>query len=130
MGLDIFNDLFENFHFNWAGTIWFQNWCFTHGLPQPFIGWESGLNEGDNCNLGPRRKHTKPAEAWCAALEKRFPDIAALGNSLLANPPGDFHRWLYPKYSLLKEVWERRAVAGWYAILRYGIEHGDTLYYW
>ena len=130
MGLDVCNNLFGNFHVNWAGTRWFRIWCLDHSLPEPFIGWESGLNDGDRCSLGPRRKHNKSAKAWCAALEKRFPDIAALGNPLLTNPPGDFHRYLYPKDSLQKEEWERRAVAGWYAILQHGIEHGDTLEYW
>ena len=130
MGLDVSNNLFGNFHFNWASTSWFREWCLKQGLPQPFIGWVGGLNESDRCSLGPRRKHNKSAKAWCAALEKRFPDIAALGNSLLTNPPGDFYGYLYPKDRLRVKEWERRAVAGWYAILRHGIEHGDTLEYW
>ena len=38
MGLDVGNDLFGNFHVNWAGTRWFRTWCQDEGLPDPFIG--------------------------------------------------------------------------------------------
>lgn len=68
-------------------------------------------------------------EAWCAALKEKYPDIAALGDALLASPPEDLHGYLYPG-GLPKEEWDPRAAASWYAILRHGAEHGDTLEYW
>ena len=129
MGLDVSNNLFGNFHLNWAGTRWFASWCFAHSLPYPFIGWESGLNDGDRCRLGPRRTHNALAKAWCAALKETSPEIAALGEALLAAPPKDLHGYLYPG-DLPKKEWERRAVASWYAILRHGADHGDMLEYW
>lgn len=135
MGLDVANRLFGNIHFNWAGTSWFRKWCYDNGLPNPFIGWYSGDNSGDNCEL---EGHPE-ARAWCAALETGFPDIAELGTSLLANPPDDLWEYLYPHKKtdpvlpaeqLGEGEWERRAVAAWYAILRQGVERGDTLEYW
>lgn len=135
MGLDVANRLFGNVHFNWAGTSWFQQWCHENGLPHPFIGWYSGDNSGDQCEL----KNHPEARAWCAALETRFPEIVKLGTSLLANPPGDLWEYLYthenterasPANELSEREWERRAVAAWYAVLRHGVECGDTLEYW
>ena len=135
MGLDVANRLLGNIHFNWAGTSWFGRWCDENGLPDPFIGWTSGDNSGDQCEL----KNHPAARAWCVALETRFPDIAELGTSLVANPPRDASEYLYPHNRtdpvhpaehLEKDEWERRAAAAWYAILRHGVEHGDTLEYW
>lgn len=131
MGLDVANGLFGNFHLSWAGSRWFSLWCARHDLPYPFIGWESGLNDGEVCRLGRRRKHTGAAKQWCAALEEREPDIAQLGRQLLAKGDPDLYRYLYPSEDALPEgEWSRRAVAAWYAILRNGIERGDTLEYW
>jgi hypothetical protein len=136
MGLDIANALFGNFHLNWAGTMWFQNWCSESGLPYPFIGWESGFNDGDQCLLKSDNEETRLAKDWCQALEQKFPDLARLGAELTAHPPEDLWTYLYPlrgsepSHSLSKDEWERRAVAAWYAILRHGITHGDTLEYW
>jgi hypothetical protein len=134
MGLDVANRLFGNIHFNWAATSWFQEWCYENGLPNPFIGWNSGDNSGDQYEL----KGHPEARAWCVALVTRFPEIAELGKSLLANPPADLLEYLYPHRKtdpalpaeqLHKDEWERRAVAAWYAILRHGVERGDTLEY-
>jgi hypothetical protein len=136
MGLDISNALFGNFHLNWAGTIWFRNWCAVSGLPGPFIGWESGCNNGDQCLLMAGGEHVESAEAWCRALEQTFPDLAQLGAEMTVHPPKDLSTYLYPhrgggsEESLSKDEFERRAVAAWYAILRHGITHGDTLEYW
>jgi hypothetical protein len=136
MGLDIANALFGLFHLNWAGTIWFRNWCAVSGLPNPFIGWESGCNNGDQCRLKAGGKRMKSAEEWCQALEQKFPDLAELGTELTEHPPEDLHTYLYPHSgsksgeSLSTDEFERRAVAAWYAILRHGIMHGDTLEYW
>jgi hypothetical protein len=85
MGLDVGND-FGQFHLNWAGTRWFRQWCQDEGMPDPFIGWVSGDNSGDQCVLGKAR-------------------------------------------ALSDKEWERRALAAWYAILKHGVEHGDTLTY-
>jgi len=134
MGLDVANDLFGNIHFNWAGTSWFGKWCSENRLPNPFIGWYSGDNRGDRCEL----KGHPEARAWCAVLETRFPKLAELGKSLLADPPEDLWEYLYSHKSadpalpgeLTKDEWERRAVAAWYAILRHGVECGDTLGYY
>src|SRR5216683_2432915 len=136
MGLDISNALFGNFHLNWTATRWFQNWCSESGLPYPFIGWESGGNDGDQCLLKSDIKQTQAAEVWCRALDLVFPDLAQLGTELTLHPPEDLWTYLYPHKgedpgeSLSEDWWERRAVAAWYAILRHGITHGDTLEYW
>src|SRR5262249_11690764 len=136
MGLDVSNGLFGNFHLNWAGTSWFENWCRESQLPDPFIGWESGCNNGDLCVLGTAEKHTQLAKDWCEALEKKFPEIANLGKSLFENPP-DLHPYMYSYKNgdleqprLSETEWRRRAVAAWYAILKHGVERGDTLEYW
>lgn len=136
MGLDISNALFGNFHLNWAGTAWFRNWCSKSGLPNPYIGWESGFNDGDQCLLKSDSRQTRLAEEWCRALEQGFPDLAQLGKELAVNPPEDLRTYLHPHTGEdsgepLSEVeWERRAVAAWYAILLHGITHSDTLEYW
>lgn len=133
MGLDVANNLFGNFHLNWAGTRWFSNWCGQNGLPDPFIAW-GGDNSGDECRLGAGEKvNSAKAKAWCKVLEETYPDIAEMGRSLLAQPAGDVYEYLHPANldpDLSKTEWERRAVACWYAILRHGIERGDTLQYW
>src|SRR4051794_5512405 len=98
MGLDVTNALFGNLHLSWPGAGWFGKWCDDRGLPDPFIGWESGTNDGDPCHLGPGQKHTDAAVDWCAQLERKEPAIAALGQELLAQPPDDFLRYLYPQY--------------------------------
>ena len=138
MGLDVSNSLFGNFHLNWSGTMWFRQWCSKHGLPEPFVGWVTGGNDGDQCALGPSGEHHALAKAWCAALERQFPDIAQLGKSLLDNPVKDLFGYFYPHLAaaasnegqLSEEECSRRVVAAWYAILRHGIEHGDVLEYW
>ncbi len=136
MGLDVANGLFGNFHLNGAGTRWFSHWCDEHGLPGPFIGWESGMNNGDLCDFDRDEQAVRLARDWCDALEWQFPEIAKLGKILKANPTLDLHIYLYPhaamKYgtTLSEKEWGRRAVAAWYAILRHGIEHGGTLEYW
>src|SRR5687767_9281624 len=98
MGLDVSNALFGNFHLNWTGTRWFSSWCADRGLPEPFIGWVSGGNDGDPCELGQNATHTRLAKEWCEALEGQYPDIAQMGAALLENPPGDLHRYLYPHH--------------------------------
>jgi hypothetical protein len=136
MGLDISNALFGIFHLNWAGTTWFRGWCSDSGLPNPFIGWESGCNNGDLCLLKSDTEQTRLAEEWCRALEQKIPGLAQLGKELTAHPPENLSTYLYPnrgsesEESLSEAEWERRAVAAWYAILRHGITHGDTLEYW
>src|SRR5262249_31701683 len=134
MGLDVSNALFGNFRLSWANTRWFSNWCSDRGLPEPFIGWVSGNNDGDPCELGQNATHILLARQWCKALERQYPDIAELGAGLLENPPSNFRPYLYPQYSdegtatrLSDKEWCRRAVAAWYAILLHGVEHGDTL---
>ena len=134
MGLDVGNDLFGNFHVNWAGTSWFREWCQDEGLPDPFIGWASGDNSGDQCELGPDNVPTSLAKVWCRALEKKQPEIAKLGDELIANQRMIvLHDYLYPKgrlgEGLAEKEWNRRALAAWYAILKNGVEHGDTLEY-
>jgi len=133
MGLDVGNDLFGNFHVNWAGTRWFGTWCRDEGLPDPFIGWASGDNSGDQCVLGRDNVNTGLARVWCRALEKKHPAIAELGGELIANQRMiDLHDYLYPKSrgrGLAEKEWSRRALAAWYAILKNGVEHGDTLEY-
>ena len=124
MGLDVGNARFGNFHLNWAGTRWFGNWCGDHELPNPFIGWESGCNNGDQCVLGPDNDHTRLAREWRRALEKKHPELAKLGNELLAMQEIDLYDYLYPDakkgeaHALSQYEWERRAVAAWYAILK------------
>jgi hypothetical protein len=135
MGLDVTNELFGNFHTNWAGASWLQTWCAQHQLPQPFIGWESGGNNGDRCRLGENQTHNLLAVEWCKALKKKFPEIANLGKSLFEKPPTDLYSYLYPHKSdgteeISDDEWSRRAIAAWYAILRNGVEHGDILEYW
>lgn len=136
MGLDVANGLFGNFHLNWAGTRWFGDWCRERGMPDPFICWESRCNNGDLCDFDRDAKAVQLARDWCDALEGKSPEIAELGKSLLENPPAELSRYLYPHrnedagQALPEEEWSRRAVAAWYAILRHGIEHGDTLEYW
>jgi hypothetical protein len=135
VGLDVSNGLFGNFHLNWAGTRWFSVWCADRQLPYPFIGW-AGLNDGDRCKLGPGKRHSRLAKQWCEALDEKVPDIAQMGRRLLADPPEDLYRFLYPRQNgnaeehLSEEEWSRRAVAAWYAILRHGFQNGDTLEYW
>jgi len=136
MGLDVSNDCFGNFHLNWAGTSWFGEWCQDEGLPDPFIGWASGDNSGDKCVLGPDNVHTRLALLWCRALAEMRPDIAKLGDELAAMQEMDLYDYLHPDakrgeaHALSVDEWERRAVAAWYAILKHGVEHGDTLEYW
>ena len=130
MGLDVANRLFGNFHLNWAGTRWFSNWCEQNGLPDPFIAW-GGDNSGDQCRLGAGEKvNSARAKAWCKALDETHPDLAEMGRGLLAQPPVDLHAYLCPEPRLGLLEWERRAIACWYAILRHGLESGDTLEYW
>jgi hypothetical protein len=135
MGLDVGND-FGQFHLNWAGTRWFRKWCQDKGLPDPFIGWVTGDNSGDQCVLGPDTVHTGLARVWCHGLEKKHPEIAKLGDELLAMQEIDLYDYLHPDatqgeaHALSEEEWERRALAAWYAILKHGVEHGDTLEYW
>ena len=135
MGLDISNGLFGNFHLSWVGAGWFGDWCLESQLPSPFIGWD-GCNDGDQCKLGMDKEHILLAIEWCGALEKKFPEIANLGKSLLENPP-DLYLYLYPHRksgeldsAISEEEWGWRAVAAWYAILRRGVETGDTIEYW
>ena len=136
MGLDVSNGLFGNFHVNWAGVRWFSSWCAEQGLPQPFIGWESGLNNGDECDFDRSETHIRLATEWCEALAEKSPEIAKLGTSLPENPPENLNGYLFPrkgegaKDALSVEEWNRRAVAAWYAILRHGVEHGGILEYW
>jgi hypothetical protein len=135
MGLDISNGLIGNLHLSWTGTEWFRGWCSDSGLPEPFIGWESGGNEGDQCLLKTNPRQIQLAEEWCRALEQKVPDLAQLGKELAVHPPEDISPYLYPHggsksgVALAKE-WRRRFVATWYAILRNGLTHGDTLEYW
>ena len=133
MGLDVGND-FGQF-LNWTATRWFRKWCQDEGMPDPFIGWVSGDNSGDQCVLCPDNMHTGLARVWCRALEKKQPAIAELGSELIANQRMiDLYYYLYPKSRLGKGLgekeWSRRALAAWYAILKNGAEHGDTLAYW
>ena len=101
-------------------------------MPDPFIGWVSGDNSGDQCVLGPDNVHTGLARVWMRALEKKHPAIAKLGDELIANQ-SDLYDYIYPKgrfdKSLRVREWSRRALAAWYAILKNGAEHGDTLEY-
>ncbi len=131
MGLDVANNLFGNFHVNWSGTRWFRAWCWKRGLPDPFIGWVSGDNSGDQCALGPGKMHSDLAGAWCSALASQHPEIAKLGDELIANQHSiHLYEYLYPKEGALKEKeWNRRALAAWFAILKHGVENGDTLEY-
>src|SRR6266403_235386 len=96
MGLDITNALFGNFHLNWAATAWFGQWCSKSDLPNPFIGWKSGCNDGDPCVLSSNSKHVQLAENWCRALEQKFPDLAKQGNELVLHPPKELRSYLYP----------------------------------
>ena len=134
MGLDVANALFRNLHLSWGGTRVFSEYCFLRDIPYPFIGW-GGLNDGDKCRLGRRRKHTGAAREWCAELEVKCPEVAKLGKELAANPPEDLYRYLYPGESgteekLSRDEWCQRVMAAWYAILQHGITYGDTLEYW
>ena len=135
MGLDVDNGLLGNFHLSWTGTSWFSNWCKEQDLPYPFIGWVTGDNSGDQCELGPDNEHTRLAKEWCEALEEKHPEITDLGNELSAKKDMNLSAYLYPHnalgeaHTLSIEEWELRAVAAWYAILKNGIEHGDTLAY-
>ena len=129
MGLDVGND-FGQFHLNWAGTRWFRKWCQDEGMPDPFIGWVSGDNSGDQCVLGPDNVHTDLARVWCRALERQHPAIAKLGGELIAKQRRNLYDYLHPEGKDLDEKeWSRRALAAWYAILKNGAEHGDTLAY-
>ena len=97
------------------------------------MGWESGCNNGDQCKLGRNRKHNALAVEWCKELSQKFPELAALGEQLLVKKRFDLSDYLYSFDAEgldSEKEWERRAVAAWYAMLRYGIEHGDTLEYW
>ncbi len=133
MGLDVANQLFGNFHLNWAGTRWFAEWCDRQQLPPPFIGW-GGFNDGDPCELVPDGKHHALARAWCEAFRERCPEIAEMGTRLLADSPPDLGAYLYPRSTggeqLSEAEWERRAAAAWYAILQHGLAQGDTLLYY
>ena len=127
---------FGQFHLNWAGTRWFRKWCQDEGMPDPFIGWASGDNSGDQCDLGPDNVHTGLARVWCRALEKKHPELTKLSNKLIANQRTlELYTYLYPHkaggkaHPLSEKEWERRAIAAWYAILKYGIKHGDILEY-
>src|SRR5712664_2728606 len=135
MGLDVLNAPFGNFHLSWTGTSWFSEWCDEHDLPNPFIGWVSGCNDGDQCVLGPGGIHTRHAPEWCDAFETKFPDIARMGRELLAGGSKNLDEYLFPHRvdagePLTEHEWSRRALAAWYAILRNGVERGDTLEYW
>jgi hypothetical protein len=136
MGFDVDNAFFGNFHFNWEGTspIWFSYWCWRHELPNPFIGWVNGDKFGDLCILGPDNEHTRLAKEWCRALEEKQPEIAKRGGELIATQERiDLSEYLYPHlgeaHALSQDEWSRRAVAAWYAILKHGVEHGETLTY-
>jgi hypothetical protein len=103
-------------------------------MPDPFIGWVSGDHSWDQCVLGPDNVHTGLARVWCRALERQHPAIAKLGDELIANQSTiNLYAYLYPKIRLGKGLgekeWSRRALAAWYAILKHGVEHGDTLTY-
>src|SRR2546426_6944940 len=100
MGLDVDNGLLGNFHLSWTGTRWFSNWCKEHELPYPFIGWVSGDNSGDQCDLGPDNEHTRLAREWCKALEEKHPEIAELGNELRAKKDMNLSAYLYPHNAL------------------------------
>lgn len=135
MGLDVWNGLFGNIPLNWTATSWFGEWCSKEGLPDPYIGWVSGDNSGDECILGPENDHTRQAKVWCRALEELHPELAELGNELMRQQRMiDPYAYLYPggrgSDTLSEEEWKRRAVGLWYAILKHGSEHGDTLAYW
>jgi len=134
MGLDVGSGFFGVFHVNWAGSRWFREWCRKEGLPDPFIGWVSGDNSGDECILGPKNAHSRQAKAWCRALVEVHPELAELGNELILRQRMiDPYEYLYPggrdSNALSEEEWSRRAIALWYAILKHGVEHGDTLAY-
>ncbi len=137
VGLDVDNGLLGNFHLSWTGTRWFSNWCKEQDLPYPFIGWVTGDNSGDQCELGPDNEHTRLAKEWCEGLEEKHPEIAKLGTVLItAQDTVDLWDYLYPHGTqgnvlplLSEEEWNRRAVASWYAILKHGVEDGDTLAY-
>jgi len=132
MGLDVDTDLFGIFHVNWAGSRWLREWCQDDGLPDPFVGWLSGDNSGDQCVLGPDNVNTRLAKAWCREFENKHPAIAELGGELVANRRMIVLRdYLYPKIGkgLGQKEWSRRVLAVWYAILKNGVEHGDTLDY-
>src|SRR5947208_2115919 len=96
-------------------------------LPDPFIGWVTGDNSGDQCELGPDNEHTRLAKEWCERLEEKHPEIAKLGTVLItAQDTVDLWDYLYPHGTqgnllplLLEEEWNRRAVASWYAILKH-----------
>src|SRR6266849_3128412 len=92
MGLDVVNAPFGNFHLSWAGTRWFSEWCYEHDLPNPFVGWVSGCNDGDQCVLGPGCIHTQDAREWCDAFETKFPDMARMARELLAPCQGILFR--------------------------------------
>jgi hypothetical protein len=100
-------------------------------MPDPFIGWVSGDNSGDQCVLGPDNVHTGLARVWIRALEKQHPAITELGSELIANQKMiDLYDYLHPEGKGLGEKeWSRRALAAWYAILKNGVNHGDTLEY-
>jgi hypothetical protein len=101
------------------------------GLPDPFVGWLSGDNSGDQCVLGPDNVNTRLAKVWCRRFQKKHPAIAELGGELIANRRMIVLRdYLYPDNGLGEKEWNRRALAVWYAILKNGVEHGDTLDYW
>jgi hypothetical protein len=90
---------------------------------------------GDQCVLGPDNVHSGLARVWCRALDKKHPAVAKLGDELMAMPEMDLFDYLHPDatqgeaHALSEDEWSRRAVAAWYAILKHGIEHGDTLAY-
>jgi hypothetical protein len=135
--LDITNGFNGDFYLLRGETGRFSEWCRSEGLPDPFIGWVSGDNSGDQCDLGPDNEHTRLAREWCRALEEKQPEMAKLGYALLKGAditdllfPGEGP--IYPdRYlsALSGSAWDRCKVAKWYAILKNGIEHGDTLVY-
>jgi hypothetical protein len=135
--LEITNGFLGSFYLTWPEAYWFTEWCKDGGLPDPFIGWVSGANAGDQCELGSDNEHTRLAKEWCRALEEKQPEIAHFGNGLLEGmDAADFllpgKGSLYPDQYLNAfsgNAWNRLNVAKWYAILKNGIGHGDTLAY-
>jgi hypothetical protein len=75
-------------------------------------------------------------ESGAARSRRKHPELAKLGNKLIANQRTlDLYTYLYPHKAggkartLSVKEWERRALAAWYAILKYGVKHGDVLEY-
>lgn len=131
------NGFFGCTYLTWHEVRWIRDWCEEAGLSDPFIGWAGGGDSGGQCDLGPDNEHTRLAKEWCRAIEEKQPEIATIGNALLDGM--GVEDILFPREgpmfpdeylgALSSIAWNLCNVAKLYAILKNGIEHGDTLAY-